>query len=396
VRRLNVLFLSWTYPKKNTPYLGIWAHQQALALSRKGVNVEAVSAVPYVPQFLGRFSAKMKQYADISDQEQYEGIRVHHPKIYRTKPGSWTDRMLFHFVGKQSKRIARELDKKLSLGHYDLIHAHNIFPDGAIAYYLHQKHGIPFVITLHAIDPYNSVPKRGVQKQLAERILQSASKVFAVSNRVKTSIAPYVNETRLQLFYNTFWTHELRTVPMMKTGNKIVTIASLIEQKGIHILLRAFQGVIERHPEFELFVIGSGEQYQQLIVLAVELNISHRITFFGALNHAETMNLLSQASIFCLPSWNEAFGVVYAEAMSLGIPVIGCRGEGIEDLVTNHVHGCLVEPKNVEELQKELLYLIENHNEAERIGENGKQIIEKLHPDVFGENMAELYHEIKN
>jgi teichuronic acid biosynthesis glycosyltransferase TuaC len=79
--------------------------------------------------------------------------------------------------------------------------------------------------------------------------------------------------------------------------------------------------------------------------------------------------------------------VVYAEAMSYGIPIIGCCGEGIEDVVTNGINGMLVKPQDADELEKALLFLIENQEEARLIGIRGRESIKELRPEIFGEKI---------
>jgi teichuronic acid biosynthesis glycosyltransferase TuaC len=112
---MKILFLSWAYPKSNTPYLGIWAHQQALALKEKGVEVEVVNIVSYAPRYAGFLSEKINKYASIEKKEKYDGILVHHPRFFRAKPGSFLDKILFKFFWFQSKRIANSLESKIDI-----------------------------------------------------------------------------------------------------------------------------------------------------------------------------------------------------------------------------------------------------------------------------------------
>ncbi|QGQ94367.1 glycosyltransferase family 4 protein [Paenibacillus psychroresistens] len=391
---MKILFLSWAYPKSNTPYLGIWAHQQALALKDKGVEVDVVNIVPYAPKFAGFISEKIKKYAHIEKQERYEGILVQHPRFFRAKPNSYLDKILSRFFWFQSKRIAVDLESEVDISTFSLIHAHNLFPDGAIAYLLHKKFNIPYVITLHDVDQYNSCPEKGFQRKLSLRILEKAKKVLVVSKRVKNNIETHVNNNQLQLFYNTYWTYARKKERTNNHSNKIITIASLIERKGVHIILQAFKRIWDTHPDYELIIIGNGSQLLPLMKLAKELNIDKHVTFTGVLEHQEAMAWLTQATIFCLPSWDEAFGVVYAEAMSYGIPIIGCKGEGIEDLVTNQVNGMLVEAESVDELEKALKFLIEHSDKAKQIGQSGRESIKELGPDLFGDRLKQLYQEI--
>lgn len=77
---------------------------------------------------------------------------------------------------------------------------------------------------------------------------------------------------------------------------------------------------------------------------------------------------MKQYDIFSLPSYKEGFGMVYIEAMSKGVPVIGVKGEGIEDAIKSGVNGFLVERKNVDELVKTIDFLIKNPKKRMNIG----------------------------
>ena len=78
---------------------------------------------------------------------------------------------------------------------------------------------------------------------------------------------------------------------------------------------------------------------------------------------------MSGCDIFVLPSWDEAFGVVYLEAMSFQKPVIGTIGQGISDIIIDGENGFLVPPRNIAELQKKIEYLILIMIEGKRWGQ---------------------------
>jgi teichuronic acid biosynthesis glycosyltransferase TuaC len=391
---MKILFLSWAYPKPNTPYLGIWAHQQALALARQNVAVDVVNMVPYVPRAAGVVSEKLKGYAEIPDFEQIDGIGIHHPRFLRTRPDSLSDRFLFRFFWLQSFSISGRLRRTLDFSDYRILHAHNIFPDGAMAYRLHLHYGLPYVLTLHDIDRFNSCPGNGRQRDVCRRIIDNAERIFAVSERVKNHARVWVSGPKLDKLHNTYLTGGDISLAKRNRSKTIVTIGSLIERKGIHILLHAFHKVRLRHPDWKLVIIGSGPGRDALLRLSESLNLQACVLFTGTLEHHEAMKRLSQASIFCLPSWNEAFGVVYAEAMSFGIPIVGSEGEGIEDIVRHGDNGLLVRPKDIEHLAGALTYLIENENAASRIGMRGHETVQELQPDRFGRKLASIYAEI--
>ena len=93
------------------------------------------------------------------------------------------------------------------------------------------------------------------------------------------------------------------------------------------------------------------------------------------LSHDDVLKYMSEADIFSLPSWNEAFGVVYIEAMACGKPVIGCEGEGLEDFVRNFETGLLVKPKDVNSLAEAMDFLLSNPDKAKEIGKRGQKLV---------------------
>lgn len=78
------------------------------------------------------------------------------------------------------------------------------------------------------------------------------------------------------------------------------------------------------------------------------------------------------------------FGVVYLEAMACGKPVIGCRGEGIEDFVEDKVNGLLVQPKDPDSLAEAMDFLLSHPEERKRIGECAKKLVFEKY--TWGEN----------
>jgi glycosyltransferase involved in cell wall biosynthesis len=85
--------------------------------------------------------------------------------------------------------------------------------------------------------------------------------------------------------------------------------------------------------------------------------------------------LLKTCALFALPSRFEGLGCVYLEAMSSGKVAIGCRGQGIEEVIRQGHNGWLVGPDNVNELVAALTTLLGNPMLREYIGDQGRQTI---------------------
>jgi len=89
--------------------------------------------------------------------------------------------------------------------------------------------------------------------------------------------------------------------------------------------------------------------------------------------------------------------VVYIEAMACGKPVIGCKGEGIEDFVEDGKTGLLVKSKDVDSLAKAIDYLLNNPDEAKAMGERArKMVLENYTWEKNAEKTIKVYQEVLN
>jgi len=107
----------------------------------------------------------------------------------------------------------------------------------------------------------------------------------------------------------------------------LVTVANLIERKRIADVIRAVALLSDAWPQLRHMVVGDGPERAMLQALATSLGVADRISFLGRLAPDDAVAIGRQASMFVLPSTDEAFGVAYVEAMAAGVPAIGCRGE---------------------------------------------------------------------
>lgn len=113
----------------------------------------------------------------------------------------------------------------------------------------------------------------------------------------------------------------------------ILFLASVVERKGIFDLLEAFERLASQAPEPELWIAGGGEELETAKAAAGKLQCNRRIRFLGSCTRAEALDLLRRATLVCLPSHGEPFGMGIAEAMSCGKPVVVTNAGGLASLV---------------------------------------------------------------
>lgn len=161
---------------------------------------------------------------------------------------------------------------------------------------------------------------------------------------------------------------------------KILSVANLVPLKGIDDNLRALAEIADYRPDLDWHyrIVGDGPFRAELERMTDALGISHRVTFLGRLPYADTMQEMSECDIFSLPSWGEAFGIVYLEAMARFKPVIGCYANGADDIVTDGKDGLLIPPHDVAALTQALEKLIEKPDWCHSMGRESRKTAENF------------------
>lgn len=149
------------------------------------------------------------------------------------------------------------------------------------------------------------------------------------------------------------------------------TAARLDREKGIEFLIEAVAQLKNRFPEIVLLIIGDGPLRENLLVLAKQLNIMNHVRFLGLRD--DVPDLLRLLDIFVLPSLYEATGIVLAEAMAFGKPIVSTQVGGLPELVHHGEDGFLVPPGDVARLVEKIARLARDQELAHRMGERAAQ-----------------------
>ena len=303
------------------------------------------------------------------------GIRVYQPRFWSPP------RQIGHFLwGTFALRAIKEMliglceERK-----YDLIFSHNAQPCGYIGNYLQKKFHIPNIIMVHGEDVLgqDSPPhyKRMFGKWAIGKTYRDARLVLGNSKRT-LGLIKELSPQNSDLLHLGISPVQLLRSRLVLEGDEIniIIIGNITPQKGHKILLPAIAGLRIGYPQIRLKVIGKGWYESDIRALATSLGLMDITQFYNELSMDEVYKQLTQSDIFVMPSWNEGFGIVYLEAMSAGLPIIGTIGEGVEDIFEYGKIGLLVPKEQVGELMDAIAYLIEHREEASNMGEEGSTI----------------------
>ncbi len=129
------------------------------------------------------------------------------------------------------------------------------------------------------------------------------------------------------------------------------------ERKGGPDLLEAFRMIHPKHPDARLTIVGPHFGFSL-----------PGVTMLGKVSVEELNHLYRQATIFCMPSRSEPFGIVFVEAMTHALPVVAARIGALPDMVENGKNGCLIEPGDISGLAAALDELLADAKKRARFG----------------------------
>ncbi|MCI1944332.1 glycosyltransferase [Clostridium luticellarii] len=369
----NVLVISHMYPSPFKSVLGIFVHKQVQKLIGEGCNVKVVCPVPYVPAFLGVIK-KYKAYLQIPDKAVLDGVEVFYPRYFEFPRGIFLQNSgFFMYLG--IRRIVGRLHRNFK---FNVIHAHTAIPVGFASMLLDKKYRVPLVVTIHGQDFQYTIKKNAMCRKNVFRVLKYADKIITVSNKLRNVIREKYLLDKTVVINNGINPEEYVIDEQIELEGQYVmlSVSALIKTKGIDLNIRALSKLVKKYPDIRYYIIGAGEESKNLKRLAFELNLSENVIFLGELPHSEVIKYMSsKCDVFSLPSWQEGFGIVYIEAMNSGIPVVGIKGQGIEDVIKDRKNGFLVKPHDVDDLANTIDYILSHRKEARQIGLNGENAV---------------------
>jgi colanic acid/amylovoran biosynthesis glycosyltransferase len=179
---------------------------------------------------------------------------------------------------------------------------------------------------------------------------------------------------------------------------KILTIARLIEKKGVSFAIKAVSHLLSKREKVEYAVVGDGMLRENLQELIRGMGIERQVTLLGWKTHEEVKRLLEDSHVLVAPSLTtdggdqEGIPNAIKEAMATGLPVISTFHSGIPELVTDGLSGLLVPERDAAALADALTYLIRQPEVCKEMGQAGRrQVEQKFDTNSLNKELEELY-----
>ena len=184
---------------------------------------------------------------------------------------------------------------------------------------------------------------------------------------------------------------------------RILTVARLVEVKGLEYSIAAVAKAISEYPEIQYQIVGDGPLLGRLRQLVSQLGIKGHVQFLGGRTQDEVIELYAGAHLFVLASVvgadgaEEGHGTVLTEAKATGLPVISSRVGGIPENVLDGKSGFLVPQRDVEALTDKLSHLIEHPQLCAAMGRAGrKHVEENLDIQRLNDRLVQVYEQLLN
>jgi glycosyltransferase involved in cell wall biosynthesis len=260
--------------------------------------------------------------------------------------------------------------------------------------------GLPYVVSVHGLDAFSDAQVSGRAgdwcRRISQRAYRSSRRVVCVSEHVRELVLEGTGPScRTSVVYNGVDPELFSPGNEAASANPLVlSVGNLIPTKGHELLIRAVAALTPDFPAIALEIVGDGPEHDRLVTLVQELKIHDRVRFLGRKSRHEVAAAMRRCTVFALPSRYEGLGCVYLEAMSAGKPVIGCREQGIAEIVQHGSNGFLVGPDNERELTLALAMLLRDQARRRNLGVAARDtILERLTLAQQAESLTRIYRE---
>lgn len=227
------------------------------------------------------------------------------------------------------------------------------------------------------------------QKKIINKTLENAYCVITVSQSLAQDVRRYCSYEPMVIPWgidlNLFKPYE-KNVFEKKT---IISIGALVKRKGHEYLLKAFKNVLDTHVDVDLLIVGRGPRKRELARLAEELEIANNVKFVDFIETNELPKFYSSSKFFALATLHEGFGLVFAEAMACGIPIVSTNVAAVPEVVGEG--GILVEPRNPDQLAEAMLKLFNDETLRQELSKKALEQAKRFSIEKRTNEMEEIY-----
>lgn len=391
---MKVLMLGWELPPYNSGGLGVACYQLCKSLSKKDLDIEFV--VPYKADhgidFMTITAARPQGVSEVIRS----GIAYDSYK-YILEDGTEEYLDIYAQVQLYEHAVAKLVEET----EFDIVHAHDWLTFRA-ALRVKEVKGCPIILHVHSVES-DRAGGRGnpLVHEIEDMAMHAADRIIAVSEHTRKVIhREYdIPMNKIEVIHNSIEPSGLvplcpdnsyRYLEAMKAQGYrvVVNIGRLTVQKGLPNLLQAAKKVVQYNPKTMFLIVGSGEQYYELLTLAAELGIGQNVLFTDFQRGKRWRDAYAVADLFVMPSVSEPFGLTPLEAIGYGTPALVTHQSGVSEILSN----CLkVDFWDIDEMANQITAVVQNDALRDTLHENAYREYQKMSWDDASHKVEKLY-----
>jgi glycosyltransferase involved in cell wall biosynthesis len=332
---------------------------------------------------MGLMWALLIPFKGLPKRELVDGIEIYRvPALRQRRESSSIIEMLSFLVAGLSyaPRHVRAFEP-------DIVHVFFGIPCGPIGWFIKRIHKTPYIISLRGADVPSSEVERfshlyPLLKPILRHLWRDADALVAVSNGLRKialntsnlAITVIPNAIDLTMFTPKVVWNE-RECPDSDKSVRLLYVGRLIKFKNVSTLLNAIMLAKQRtNVPIKLSIVGEGVERQALERQAADLGLAASVQFRGWIERDEIASVYRQADVFVTASYWEGMPNTLLEAMACALPIVAADVQGSDELVKSGINGYLVPVNDAEALAQAILLLVEDRNERQRMGREGRKI----------------------
>ncbi len=299
----------------------------------------------------------------------------------------------------------------------DIVHIQNQFPFARVIRSINRR--VPIVLHMHG-EWLSDLDRKRVAPALdvVDRVVAASDHV---ADRIRASWQERSNDCiTVPNGVDPEW---LQAKPASPADPNILFVGRLSPEKGVHVLIDAFDLIADRHPTATLTIVGpravlprghlvdvstdllvqdlarfyGEERYPDALVEMVPTRLRARVQFRSTMPHRELIDLYGDATIVVNPSLSEAFGMSVVEAMSTGTPVVASAVGGMREILADGVGGLTVPPGDASRLAEALDSLLEDADLRSRLATTGRaRVAARYTWDLIALDVSTVYADLEN
>jgi len=358
---IHSLFLSAWYPNRHDAMSGLFVRKHAEAVSKF-----CMVSVLYVQ---GDVNIKKIEIVNQRINQNTREIIVYFPE-----KSSGIFRKFIKFINYLSANFVGYKEVIRSLGKPDIVHVNILTRTALLAYWLNKTKNIPYVITEHWTRylPLNNSYKGLFRKLITETIVRNSEMVMPVSEQLKNAMLQNgLNQSSYKVINNVVddYFYSLKSIEKKNELKKksFLHVSCFIEKaKNVKGLLNAIKSLTQTRDDFELTIIGYGPDYEDVLNYTRKLKLPQTIVrFTGEKTPKEVASFFYESDVFVLFSNYETAGVVIAESLAIGVPVVSTK-VGIATDYINSDNGILVDVGDEKALVEAMGFMLDHLESFDR------------------------------